>query len=112
MFLLYFFSVHLHGNPGDYAWGNGGLDAIISEVRCSCCFLISHRCTFLYLGDRGAGTPSPVSMTFIVFNWVMMIVPIMSSLGCDYSCNRHMKRSDGRHCLNPEDMKVWLWVAL
>ncbi|XP_035826047.1 E3 ubiquitin-protein ligase RNF126 [Aplysia californica] len=24
--------VHLHGNPGDYAWGTGGLDAIISQL--------------------------------------------------------------------------------
>ena len=23
----------LHGNPGDYAWGRGGLDAIITQVR-------------------------------------------------------------------------------
>ena len=22
----------LHGNPGDYAWGRGGLDAIITQV--------------------------------------------------------------------------------
>ena len=24
---------HLHGNPGDYAWGRGGLDAIITQVQ-------------------------------------------------------------------------------
>ena len=23
----------LHGNPGDYAWGRGGLDAIITQVQ-------------------------------------------------------------------------------
>ena len=23
----------LHGNPGDYAWGRGGLDAIITQVH-------------------------------------------------------------------------------
>ena len=23
---------HLHGNPGDYAWGRGGLDAIITQL--------------------------------------------------------------------------------
>ena len=22
----------IHGNPGDYAWGRGGLDAIITQV--------------------------------------------------------------------------------
>ena len=22
----------IHGNPGDYAWGSGGLDAIISQL--------------------------------------------------------------------------------
>ena len=24
--------VKIHGNPGDYAWGRGGLDAIITQV--------------------------------------------------------------------------------
>lgn len=24
--------LHLHSNPGDYAWGQGGLDAVITEV--------------------------------------------------------------------------------
>lgn len=23
----------LHGSPGDYAWGSGGLDAVITQVR-------------------------------------------------------------------------------
>lgn len=23
----------LHSNPGDYAWGQGGLDAVITQVR-------------------------------------------------------------------------------
>ena len=25
--------LNLHGNPRDYAWGEGGLDAIITQVR-------------------------------------------------------------------------------
>jgi hypothetical protein len=24
--------MQIHGNPGDYAWGRGGLDAIITQV--------------------------------------------------------------------------------
>lgn len=23
----------LHSNPGDYAWGQGGLDAVITQVK-------------------------------------------------------------------------------
>ena len=26
----------LYGNPGDYAWGSGGLDAIITQVSLNC----------------------------------------------------------------------------
>jgi hypothetical protein len=25
--------MQIHGNPGDYAWGRGGLDAIITQVN-------------------------------------------------------------------------------
>jgi len=25
--------VQIHGHPGDYAWGTGGLDAIITQVH-------------------------------------------------------------------------------
>lgn len=26
----------LHSNPGDYAWGQSGLDAIVTQVRGTC----------------------------------------------------------------------------
>lgn len=34
----------LHSNPGDYAWGQGGLDAVITQVveqddACACCLI-------------------------------------------------------------------------
>ena len=36
--LLFFLSrnlLHIHGNPGDYAWGGTGLDSIITRVSIS-----------------------------------------------------------------------------
>ena len=33
MFTLCSQMLNLHGNPRDYAWGEGGLDAIITQVR-------------------------------------------------------------------------------
>jgi len=32
--------MQIHGNPGDYAWGRGGLDAIITQVGR---FIFPHR---------------------------------------------------------------------
>lgn len=33
----------LHSNPGDYAWGQTGLDAIVTQVR-SCLLRVSVQC--------------------------------------------------------------------
>lgn len=33
LFIFYRNILPIHGNPGDYAWGSGGLDNIITQVR-------------------------------------------------------------------------------
>jgi hypothetical protein len=39
----------LHGNPGDYAWGQGGLDVVITQVSLQIHFKLSSILCFFLL---------------------------------------------------------------
>jgi E3 ubiquitin-protein ligase RNF115/126 len=90
---------HLHGNPGDYAWGQGGLDAIITQM-------LNHM--------DGAGPP-PMAKENIQTIPTIKITPeqMEKSQSCsvcweDFTVGEEVKLLECEHCFHAPCIIPWL----
>lgn len=90
---------HLHGNPGDYAWGRGGLDAIITQ-------LLNHM--------DGAGPPPMAKENIQEIPTVRISgAQLEKSQSCsvcweDFSEGEEVKLLECEHCFHSPCIVPWL----
>jgi len=90
---------HLHGNPGDYAWGRGGLDAIITQ-------LLNHM--------DGAGPPPMAKENIQDIPTVKISESqLEKSQSCsvcweDFSVGEEVKLLECEHCFHSPCIVPWL----
>ena len=109
----------LHGNPGDYAWGEGGLNEIITQVCFDICFGFNLNEIFEQLLNQLDGSgPPPMPKEDIDKVPFVAVTPqqVEKNVQCtvcmeDFKSAERVRILDCSHCYHNECIVPWLQMV-